>query len=69
MPSNIEIKARVPNPKRFRQVANDLSSTNTTLKQGDTFFACPKGRLKLRAFPEGIGELIYYERPDETGPR
>ncbi|WP_320043238.1 class IV adenylate cyclase [uncultured Desulfobacter sp.] len=69
MPSNIEIKARVPNPKRFREVANELSSTRTTLKQEETFFACPKGRLKLRTFPEGIGELIYYERPDETGPK
>ena len=69
MPSNIEIKARVNDPVRFRKTANELSSRQDTLKQEDTFFLCPRGRLKLRSFPQGVGELIYYERPDETGPK
>jgi len=69
MPSNIEIKARVKDPARFKQIAAELSSSQDTLKQEDTFFQCPQGRLKLRSFPHGTGELIYYERPDKTGPK
>lgn len=69
MPSNIEIKARVKDPIRFRQVAAKLSSRQETLQQEDTFFASPYGRLKLRCFADGTGELIYYERADETGPK
>ena len=37
--------------------------------QDDTFFPCDRGRLKLRAFPAGDGQLIYYQRPDQTGPK
>jgi adenylate cyclase class IV len=40
------------------------------LEQEDTFFVCPRGRLKLRQFagcPQA--ELIYYERPESSGPR
>lgn len=38
------------------------------LRQEDTFFACDEGRLKLRRFSDGSGELIFYQRPDSTGP-
>ncbi|MBK7190771.1 MAG: class IV adenylate cyclase [bacterium] len=30
---------------------------------------CDSGRLKLRAFAEGHGELIYYRRADAVGPK
>jgi len=69
MPSNIEIKTRVKDPFQFRQVAEKLSNHQETIQQEDTFFASPRGRLKLRCFLDGIGELIYYERADETGPK
>ena len=36
------------------------------LDQTDTFFHVARGRLKLREFGDGIGELIYYERPDQA---
>jgi len=34
------------------------------IDQQDTFFHVARGRLKLRVFGDGTGELIYYERPD-----
>ena len=37
--------------------------------QDDTFFSCPDGRLKLRAFTNTEGELIFYRRPDGNAPR
>jgi len=69
IPSNIEIKVRVKDAIRFRQVIAKLSSSQETLQQEDTFFASSCGRLKLRCFADGTGELIYYERADETGPK
>ncbi|NWR39329.1 SUB1 protease, partial [Tachuris rubrigastra] len=39
------------------------------LVQADTFFRVPRGRLKLRRTQDGRGELIFYERPDTTGPK
>src|SRR5207248_9412216 len=37
--------------------------------QDDTFFGCDAGRLKLRSFSNGTGELIFYRRADEQGPK
>jgi adenylate cyclase class IV len=37
--------------------------------QTDTFFVVPQGRLKIREFLDGSGELISYERPDQPGPK
>jgi len=39
------------------------------LFQDDTFFTCPNGRLKLRTFSATEAELIFYRRPDQTGPK
>ena len=39
------------------------------IAQDDTFFTCTHGRLKLRAFADGTGELIFYQRADDTGPK
>ena len=39
------------------------------LRQVDTFFRVPSGRLKLRDFGDGSGELISYRRADEACAR
>ena len=49
MPSNVEIKARVHDFVELVKRAKELSgSDGEVLEQEDTFFVCPKGRLKLR---------------------
>lgn len=68
--SNIEIKAKVKNPLRLEWLAQRLSDTPCeVLHQQDTFFCTTNGRLKLRVFGDGKGELIYYSRNDSSGPK
>jgi|SRR5437868_5174713 len=70
MARNVEIKARVPDMSALRQrVAAIADSGPELIEQDDTFFRCAHGRLKLRVFANGHGELIAYERPDSTGPK
>ncbi|KAG7218923.1 hypothetical protein INR49_019423 [Caranx melampygus] len=70
MPSNVEIKAKVSDPAEFAKKAAELSqSEGTIIRQHDTFFNCSQGRLKLRDFMNGAGQLIFYERPDTDGPK
>jgi len=70
MPSNIEIKARVDSLEqleaRVRMISDALPQH---LAQDDTFFHCAVGRLKLRDFGNGRGELIAYRRDDKAGPK
>jgi predicted adenylyl cyclase CyaB len=70
MNRNVEIKARVGSlgavERRVRAIADEGP---VTLVQGDTFFVCPQGRLKLRKLGARQGELIYYERPDSAEPK
>lgn len=71
MNRNVEIKARVPDPAAIEQRVRDLASAGpVVLQQQDVFFACPRGRLKLRRLAGSTeAELIYYERPDAAGPK
>jgi adenylate cyclase class IV/ribosomal protein S18 acetylase RimI-like enzyme len=70
MPRNVEIKARVADPARLRRIAEALGDGPAVeILQDDTFFAGAAGRLKLRAFADGTGELIAYRRADERGPK
>jgi adenylate cyclase class IV len=39
------------------------------IEQDDTFFVCRNGRLKLRTFAPHRGELIFYRRADQSGPK
>jgi len=70
MPRNIEIKARLESAQHLaRRVAAFATEGPTEILQDDTFFCCPAGRLKLRQFANGNGELIFYRRADEAGPK
>ena len=70
MPSNIEIKARVASLEALENRVRKLSDLPAqTLQQDDTFFHCQIGRLKLRDFGDGSGELIAYQRADKAGPK
>ncbi len=70
MPSNIEIKARVRDFDEIRRRAEELSDTPVeVIPQEDTFFNTSKGRLKLRVLSPDKGQLIYYTRPDQEGPK
>lgn len=70
MARNIEIKARVENVERLRSRILAISDTEAkTIYQEDVFFECNHGRLKLRKFPDGTGELIQYDRPNRNGPK
>jgi predicted adenylyl cyclase CyaB len=70
MPRNIEIKAWIDSVDALLPRAQAIANGGPTeILQDDTFFSCPKGRLKLRAFSETSGELIFYQRPNQTGPK
>ena len=71
MPANVEIKARIASVEallpRAQALADDAHAQ--LIHQDDTFFTVPHGRLKLRLFADGAGELIHYHRPDVGGPK
>jgi len=70
MACNVEIKARVGDLDSLERRLAPLSDDGPiVLEQEDVFFGCASGRLKLRRFAEGHGELIHYQRPDTAGPR
>jgi len=70
VPRNVEIKARVCNLAAVRRAVEAVADGPPALLiQSDTFFAVPRGRLKLRAFTDGTAELISYLRHDVAGPR
>ena len=70
MPRNIEIKARLASPDALEaRVARLAVRGPELIEQDDTFFHCPDGRLKLRDFGNGRGELIFYRRADDSGPK
>ena len=70
MPSNIEIKAYARHFDAIQARAENLTDTPVqVIPQEDTFFNTPKGRLKLRILPEKQGQLIYYTRTDQEGPK
>ena len=69
MGRNVEIKVRVSDPDGLRARVETLADgPGEVLDQEDVFFRSPKGRVKLRTFPDGRGELIAYRRPDLEGP-
>jgi len=70
MARNIEIKARVDDfSALYEKVALISDVLPDIIEQDDTFFICPHGRLKLRTLSADRGELIFYQRPDQAGPK
>jgi adenylate cyclase class IV len=67
---NVEIKARLHGVEDIVDAVAALADRGPIeIRQDDTFFACPGGRLKLRVLGPGAGELIFYRRADAAGPR
>ena len=70
MARNIEIKARIDDfSAMYEKLALLADGLPDIIDQDDTFFICPHGRLKLRTFSPDRGELIFYQRPDQAGPK
>jgi len=70
MPTNVEIKARAASWNVQLRTAEELCESSEELMQEDTFYHCKEGRLKLRVPADpGKSELIYYQRPDQEGPK
>ncbi len=67
---NVEVKARVADLSEVEARARLVATEGPVdIAQDDTFFACSRGRLKVREFTDGRGELIHYLRDDESGPK
>ncbi len=70
MKRNVEIKARIESIDALRPKAAALADQGPfEISQDDTFFTCGNGRLKLRAFSPEKGELIFYRRSEQKGPK
>jgi predicted adenylyl cyclase CyaB len=67
---NIEIKARCDDLAAAKAVAEKLGADFAgVLHQVDTYFKVSRGRLKLREINSRESQLIFYERPDNLGPK
>jgi predicted adenylyl cyclase CyaB len=70
MPRNIEIKAHIESVEALAHKAAAIADEGPIeIAQDDTFFKCEAGRLKLRAFSKEEGELIFYRRANQCGPK
>jgi homotetrameric cytidine deaminase len=67
---NVELKAHDPDPVRTLERAIAAGAEERALlRQRDTYFSVPRGRLKLREEEPGGATLIAYERPDDASER
>jgi homotetrameric cytidine deaminase len=67
---NVELKARDADPGRTLERALAAGAGDRgVLRQRDTYFDVPRGRLKLREQEPGGATLIAYERPDDAAER
>ena len=65
----VELKARYEDLGKARALLSGAERVGT-FEQIDTYFALGERRLKLRAVRgQTDGQLIYYERPNEGGPK
>jgi len=67
---NIEIKAHCEDLQAMRDRLRDQGvSLTRRIRQVDTYFNVPRGRLKLREIDDREAQLIHYHRPDVEGAR
>jgi adenylate cyclase class 2 len=59
-----ELKARCADLAAIRDRLRNRAAHEATIRQVDTYFAVPRGRLKLREVGGRPAQLIYYLRPD-----
>jgi predicted adenylyl cyclase CyaB len=67
---NVEIKARISSVEALvPRVAALADRGPVEIEQDDTFFVCERGRIKLRALSATEGQLIFYRRANQAGPK
>jgi predicted adenylyl cyclase CyaB len=67
---NVEIKARISSVEAMGpRVAALADRGPVEIEQDDTFFVCERGRIKLRALSATEGQLIFYRRANQAGPK
>lgn len=66
---NIELKARIGSLDAARAVCRQIAAFTAQEQQTDTYFVCPRGRLKLRERGPEPAQLVSYARADATTPR
>ena len=67
---NVELKAIDPDPETtLARALAAGAADHGVLRQRDTYFAVPQGRLKLREEEPGGATLIAYRRPDAADER
>ena len=67
---NVEIKARIESVEAVApRVAALADQGPIEIEQDDAFFVCERGRIKLRAFSATEGQLIFYRRANQAGPK
>ncbi len=67
---NVELKAVDADPARSLAACRALGARDEgLLRQRDTYYAVPHGRLKLREQEPGAAHLVQYERAEQPGQR
>ena len=70
MARNIEMKARLRDRAGALETCVRIGAeSHGDIRQIDTYFRVPEGRLKLREADPGRTELVQYHRPDDAGPK
>lgn len=70
MGRNVEIKAHIESVESLTPKAAAIASAGPIeIVQDDTFFRCASGRLNLRLLSNDHGELIFYRRANQHGPK
>jgi predicted adenylyl cyclase CyaB len=67
---NIELKARLHDRAKAVAACGELGAEcRGEIHQVDTYFPVARGRFKFRASDPGDDYLVYYRRPDVSGPK